>query len=406
MPNSIQRQISASEVRAHAASVALTMIFALVVCAATAAQGKSFKVLYAFKGGTDAWGPRTGLVQDEKGNLYGTAEGGTFDYGTVFKLNRAGRETILHSFAGGSDGAGPSGLIRDAAGNLYGTTQAGGNHGCHRGTGCGTVFKLSPTGKETILYRFRGGRDGQIPAGGLIRDAHANFYGTTELGGNLNCYAPYGCGTVFKLSTRGRKTILYSFTEENGFEPAAGVIADNHGDLFGTTVNGNIFGTVFKLSRTGKETTLYRFDGKSDGAFPYAGVIRDRQGNLYGTTLGPDGGTGSVFEITRRGHEVTLHAFHGGAGGSAPFGGVVRDDNGNLYGTTQSGGMKGDGDGGWGTVFELTKAGKEIVLHGFTGGPDGGIPMAGLLRDRLGNLYGTASTGGVLRYGVVFELTP
>ncbi len=212
---------------------------------------------------------------------------GRFGYGTVFKLSRAGKGTILHSFAGGSDGIGPvSGLTRDAAGNLYGTTEAGGGKGCIRQSGCGTVFKLSRTSEETVLYRFDGAAEGETPAGGVIRDAQGNLYGTTEIGGDLRCYAPYGCGTVFMLSPAGVETILYNFSEEQGFEPSAGVISDGRGNLYGTTVSGGSFGTVFKLTKTRQETTLYQFTGGSDGAFPFAGLVQDKQGNSYGTTAG------------------------------------------------------------------------------------------------------------------------
>jgi len=160
-------------------------------------------VLYRFTGGTDGQNPLYGaLVRDSAGNLYGTtSRGGASNLGVVFMLNRKGKgkETILHSFAGGPDGALPyAALIRDQAGNLYGTTIEGGGTGC-QSTGCGAVFKLDTTGKETVIYTFTGKKDG-ANAFALVGDAAGNFYGTAETGGNTDCNPPYGCGTVFELA--------------------------------------------------------------------------------------------------------------------------------------------------------------------------------------------------------------
>jgi uncharacterized repeat protein (TIGR03803 family) len=269
---------------------------------APSAQGQTFTVLYSFQGGTDGEGPYGGVVRDAAGNLYGTTSyGGAFSNGTVFKLDTTGQETVLYTFTGGrggTDGFFPAGaLIRDAAGNLYGTTQLGGNYSF------GTVFKVDSTGIETVLYRFRGGSGGDQPDGGVIMDKAGNLYGTTQGGGTS-----YD-GTVFKLNPSGYKTVLYSFgSGADGTQPDAGVIADTAGNLYGTTAYGGTsnLGTVFKLDKTGKETVLYSFTGGADGALPVTGLVRDAAGNLYGTAyFGGDsgsfcsgvGGCGVVFKI-------------------------------------------------------------------------------------------------------------
>jgi uncharacterized repeat protein (TIGR03803 family) len=165
-----------------------------------------FTTLYSFAGGSGGANPTSGLIRDPAGNLYGTAAADGVDYGgVIFKLSPAGQETVFYSFTGGADGSAPNTLIHDAAGNFYGTTWSGANFSCPGG--CGTVFKLDPTGKETVLYSFTGGTDGQWPAAGLIRDSAGNLYGTTITGGNRTCSGYYGpgCGVVFKVDPPARR---------------------------------------------------------------------------------------------------------------------------------------------------------------------------------------------------------
>ena len=259
------------------------------------------------------------LTQDSKGNLYGTTLGGgefCMEYGgcgVVFRVDRTGNETVLYNFCPNgwgkcTDGAFPqAGLIRDAAGNLYGTTSGGGAHGV------GTVFKLCPTGAETVLYSFAGGADGANPFAGFIRDEAGNLYGTTTGGG------PSGQGTVFKVDPAGSETVLYSFTGgTDGGYPEAGLIRDEKGNLYGTTFFGGLdspfcsyfCGVVFKVDTTGLETVLYSFTGGADGLNPGAGLMLGKGGDLYGTTAygGADSdpscatgiGCGVVFKLTRR----------------------------------------------------------------------------------------------------------
>jgi len=207
----------------------------------------------------------------------------------VFELDATGHETVLYSFPGAGDGRHPySGVIRDAAGSLYGTTGGGGT------AGLGVVYKLDTAGHETVLYNFTGGADGSNPSGGVIRDSAGNLYGTTASGGTANW------GVVYKLDPSGHETVLHSFTGgADGGRPLAGVTRDSAGNLYGTTGAGGTTGSgvVYELDAAGQETVLYSFTGY-DGRNPYAGVIRDSAGNLYGTTCyGGKRGGGVVFKI-------------------------------------------------------------------------------------------------------------
>ena len=185
-------------------------------------------------------------------------------------------ETLLHHFASLPQGAYPeAGVVRDPAGNLYGTTVNGG------AAGWGVVFKLDTAGRQTVLYNFTGGADGGNPSGGVIGDSAGNFYGTTLNGGAASW------GVVFKLDKSGHETVLYSFTGgTDGWNPSGGVIRDSAGNLYGTTQIGGAvgWGVVFKLDKSGQETVPYSFTGGTDGWNPSGGVIRYSAGNLYGTT--------------------------------------------------------------------------------------------------------------------------
>jgi uncharacterized repeat protein (TIGR03803 family) len=396
-------------------ATALATVLVLGLGAIRSAEAQTYSVLYAFEGATDGKYPYAGLARDAKGNIYGTTYyGGTSGAGTVFRLGKAGKQKVLHSFTGGKDGAYPvAGVIMDTAGNLYGTTLQGG------ALGAGTVFKVDATGHETILYTFTGAYDGAFPYAGLMMDATGNLYGTASSGG----FPPY-TGLVFKLDPSGHETVLYDFINRgDGDYPLSGVIMDRKGNLYGTTYYGGASGAgaVFKLDTSGTETVLYSFTGGADGSNPVAGVIMDKAGNLYGTTefggsspnCGPLG-CGVLFKLNTAGTETVLHTFGNGAQdeGANPTAGLVLDSKGNLYGTTEYGG---GGSNGAGTVFKVDKTGKETKLEVFTGSTDGGFPYAGLIRDKAGNLYGTGQLGGNLAdcnnnisngCGVVFKITP
>ena len=275
-------------------------IYGTTASGGTSGRGTVFKitpsgtetVLYSFPAGSSD--PYTGLIQGSDGNFYGTTgAGGASDDGTVFKITPSGTETVLHAFAKtGSDGQTPyAGLIQGSDGNLYGTTYFGGANGF------GAVFKVTPNGTETVLYSFAGGSDGEHPYAGVIQGSDGNFYGTTYQGGTS------GNGTVFKLTPSGTETVLYDFAggAGDGANPEAGVIQATDGNFYGSTLQGGAggVGLVFKLTPNGTETILHTFAGASDGANPPANLVQGSDGNLYGSTgAGGASGHGTFFKIT------------------------------------------------------------------------------------------------------------
>ncbi len=397
----------------------LAIVLLLGYAASGSAQAQSFISLYSFTGGTDGANPAAALVRDAKGNLYGTTSLGgnpgcysNYGCGTVFKLDSTGHETTLYSFTGGADGANPFGGLVRLHGDLFGTTAKGGT------TNNGTVFKIDIPGKEsgteTVVHSFvmAGGIDGATPdTGGLLRDKQGNLYGTTIDGGSFNF------GTVFKIDTAGTESVLYSFAGANGdgSTPDSRLVRDKQGNLYGTTLWGGAHssGTVYMIDTTGQETVLYSFSGAGgDGSYPLGGLVRDAKGNLYGTTsFGGAYGFGTVYKLDVARKETVLYSFAGGTDGAVPRAGLLRI-HGNLYGTTNRGGDPTCPGGGCGTVFKLDPAGNETLLHVFTL-TDGGYPASGLVRDKLGNLYGTTVGGGnsgcqpgMGGCGTIFQVTP
>ena len=414
----VQARASISEAGGLVACAALVfaMLFALLLLVATQpAQAQTFTVLHKFAGQAGGTLPPAGVVVNARGNLYGVTEyGGSFNFGTVFKVDPNGRETVFHSFSGG-DGLWPAApLIWGTNGKLYSTTVDGGTpEGGRCKHGCGTVFALDQAGKETVLYAFKGGSDGGNPSAGLVRDGDGNLYGTTTSGGDTSCYVG-GCGVVFKLDKNRRQTVLYRFTDHIDGKLPEGLIRDGAGNLYGTTYDGGTsgHGAVFKLSQTGKLTVLYSFTGGSDSGDPKGLFIRDRSGNLYGTTYGVGSQDyGVVFKLNTSNKLTVLYSFTGGADGEYPDS-LLPDKSGNLYGTTLVGGTgSGCYYGSCGTVFKLNTNNSKTVLHSFTGA-DGELPN-GLIMDGFGNLYGTTFGGGkgvaCSAYhgcGTVFKLSP
>jgi uncharacterized repeat protein (TIGR03803 family) len=372
----------------------------------------SENLLFSFADGVDGASPAGGLRRDSANNLYGTTtSGGDFNCGegnagcgTVFKVDPSGNLTVLHTFAGSTDGAWPvAGLVFDPAQQyLYGTTSSGGNvSGCN-GLGCGLVFKTDTNGNESVLHTFAGGTsDGAHPSADLIVGSNDNVYGTTAFGG------ANGDGIVFKIDSSGSETVLHSFSggKTDGAGPWGAVILDKAGNLYGTTTEGGTYdqGVVFKVSTSGNETILHSFRGGSnDGCYPSGNLVLDASNNLYGTAQWCGAhGNGVVWKVAKNGVETLLHSFNGSADGQSPYGGVIIDPQRNLYGGAQFGGAK-----GWGTIFEVSSSGKTTVLHTFGTGNDGQDPEGGLIRDQQGNLYGTTSLGGSSGgYGTVFKLT-
>lgn len=367
----------------------------IVTCGTTLIE----TTLHSFTGGTsDGGSPEANLIQGSDGNFYGmTPRFGTYNKGTVFKITPDGVETILHSFADGpSDGAYPYGsLIQGSDGNFYGTTYNGGSGGT------GTVFKITTDGTETVLYSFGGANDGLGPYGSLIQATDGNFYGVTAGGGNQG----YN-GTVFKITPSGTETVLYAFTgtPNDGVNPQSSLIQGSDGNLYGITCNGGSqnFGTVFKITMAGVETVLHSFgDAPNDGACPIGKLTQGSDGNFYGVTEG-DGsqGFGTVFKITPSGMETVLYSFTGTpSDGAFPKSSLFQGSDGNLYGTTDSGGTYTVG-----TMFRVTKNGTETVLH-FFNGTSTAYPR-GLIQGRDGNFYGMTNSGGSQGDGTVFKLSP
>jgi len=400
----------------------VTAMVLMVVCltgfvAVQSAQAQTFTRL-AYTGSIDvvAESPSR-VVRDATGNLYGTTFGGgntggvcgQFGCGTVFKVDTTDTLTVLYKFTGGSDGQSPSSVVLDTLGNLYGSSSAG-------------TFKLDTSTTFTLLHS--GG-----PSSELVLDAAGNLYGVQSFGGFTggSC-GTGGCGIVFKIDTTNTYSVLYSFIgQPDGAYPGAGLVLDAAGNIYGTTKSGGTanHGTVYKLDTSNKETVLHSFAGAPDGDTPEAALALDAAGNLYGTTYRggllkcwEPAGTqppsnkqidcGVVFKVDTTGTETVLHAFNGIPDGALPQASLVLDAAGNIYGTTLEGGSNGffgceilmpTLSTGCGSVFKIDSTGALTVLYSFTGNVDGGYPVAGLVLDGAGNLYGTS-------INTVFKLDP
>lgn len=376
-------------------------------------------VLHSFAGGpSDGFGPaNSGLVQVSDGNFYGvTANGGSFNKGTLFKITPTGTTTILYNFGSiANDGVQPwASLTLGSDGLLYGTTLGGGSFGR------GTAFKITTSGATyTILHSFNNNfasGDGFDPKGPLIQGSDHSFYGTTFDGGTGSD------GTVFKMTSGGAVTILYSFTgaaHNDGANPQCGLVQGSDGNLYGTTnVGGSLNeGTVFKttLAPTVTTTIIHRFNAANDGYLPYAGLIQRSDGYFYGTTgTGGVGGSGegTVFKISSDGTTYSaLHTFTGAPDGSQPEASLTQGLDGNLYGTTFFGGTGTPPSGGAGAVFSVTPTGTVATLERFTeSGFSGANPWAPVIFGTDGSLYGTMLQGGISGtgapsgFGVIFKI--
>jgi uncharacterized repeat protein (TIGR03803 family) len=420
------------------AVLTLAALLAVILLKGTANAADTYRVIYDFgHSSSDGWLPVGVPAVARNGDLLGvTYAGGPYNLGTVYKLSAprtrggAWTETILYGFPGGNGGMYPLFLLIGKDGDLYGASGE-------------TIFELSPPTSSdgawsyTALYTLNQQNDG-VGIEGLVFDAEANLYGATELGGDLGCDRNGGCGTVFELKRPikgGRKwhfRVLHTFTgTPDGAEPFAGVTFDQKGNLYGTTnYDGTYgYGVVYRVSPPKQkggswtETVLYSFDRVGDiGADSGGPVTFDGSGNLYGTTgaggdLNCQGGFGCgvVFELlppVQKGGAwtyATLYAFQGGNDGIDPSGYMVFDNQGNLYGTTQVGGGATEG----GTVYRLKppthkgSAWTETVLHGFIfGSGDGAVPD-GLTWGKWNYLYGVTGEGGLcLGCGTAFELQP
>jgi uncharacterized repeat protein (TIGR03803 family) len=405
--NSWNMLASASAFRA----VTLALLSALLFIAALPAQAQTEITLYSFTGGSDGGDPGYTVTADDAGNFYGTTFGGGLGqgfsgHGTVFELSPNGvggwNETVLYTFTGGADGGQPaySGLIFDRAGNLYGTACCGGANG-H-----GVVFELSPLGNswtETVLYSFADGTDGASPFGNLIMDTAGNLYGTT-LEGGIGEH-----GIVFELSPSGGAWTeqVISDVSPTYF---GGLTLGVSGRIFGSIMEGSKVGKLTPDGANGwRPGLIHTFAGSpNDGSDAQGTIVLDTAGNIYGTTS--NGGAenyGTVYKLSPEKNgkwtEKILYSFEGGTDGSSPAAGVVLDAAGNIYGVTENGGQY-----GLGTVFALAApvgsgSYKEKILWSFNGA-DGQEPYYPMILDG-GNLYGTLPFGGASGWGAVFEVT-
>jgi len=394
------------------------LVSLLWMAAAVACPGQTLTTIVSFDL-TDGAAPGGALVQGLDGNLYGTTYDGGIDgphgTGTVFKTTASGSLTTLFNFCAVRShcrtGSRPGvGLALGVSGSLYGTTGTGGVNQD------GTVFRISAAGKHTTMYSFcakTSCADGGLPYG-LVQGLGGPWFGVTELGGAGNQ------GTVFKMTPRGVLSTIYSFCIQggsctDGAEPLGTLTSAADGKFYGTTSGGLVnWGTVFKITSDGALTTLYSFCAQtncSDGAYPMAGLIQATDGSFYGTTSGGgdiefcSGGCGTVFRITSSSTLTTLYTFCeesncvDGGGPSA----LIQATDGNLYGTTNGGGAQNQG-----TIFRITPSGSLTTLYSFCSQQncaDGNQPAAGLFQATDGNLYGTTTLGGTHSDGTVFKFS-
>jgi len=379
----------------------------------------SYSTIYRFQGGKDGENPVAGLTTLD-GNLYGTTFYGgnrkcypNAGCGTAFVSSTGGQERVLHRFRGAPDGQAPGRPLVLLNGKLYGTSgggEPGSGSGCRGSGGCGIVFSITTSGQEHVLYRFKGDNDGAFPQGLVAHDR--KLYGLTAGGGDDNCAS--GCGTVFVVDAAGKESVIYRFKGgTDGEYPVGSLIAVGH-TFYGVTTGGGVgcsigCGTVFEVRRSGEERIVYRFTGAPDGSEPQSGLT-NLSGALYGTTYsgGSGGGCpvgcGTIFTVGPSDTEQVLYSFAGAPDGALPNGPLL-ELNGTLYGTTNIGGSS-----NLGTIFSAPPTGGERVIYSFQGGSDGDGPDDGLAG--LSNvLYGTAASGGTGcptngGCGTIFSISP
>ncbi len=382
------------------------------------------KPVYSFTSLTDGAAPSVPLIDAKDGYYYGTTQqGGTYGYGTTFRVDSMGNVTPLHEFSGTYGEYLQSPLVQASDGYFYGTAFAGGDLSCTTAdgfTGCGTVFKMDSSGVVTVLHMFEGGTEGEEPGGKLTIGTDGYFYGITNRGGAS------GFGTVFQMDSSGKVNTLHSFSGgTDGLLPEGGLIQATDGYFYGTTGGGGDLscqiwtgyqgcGTVFRIDPAEHFTTLYTFEGGTDGANPTEDLLEASDGYLYGTTLfGGDAscsvsgytGCGTIFKMDTAGHLILVHDFSGGSEGGVPFSALIQAGDGDFYGTATAGGnpacsvTASDEEYptyvGCGTVFKMDSAGNVNALYSFSGSPtDGSNPFAALIEGSDGYLYGTTRWGG------------
>ncbi len=393
----------------------LLLLSCATLAMAIASPAQTFTTLYNFQMYTDGSEPWGSLVQGADNSFYGeTYMGGLYGSGTVFKITPKGALTTLHSF-NQNDPNEPQapwgGLAQGADGNFYGVSASGGLYHA------GTVFKVTPGGVMTTVYMFCWGQNcvsGWAPSSALALGLDGNFYGTTPSDGNVNCSA--GCGTVFKITPSGDISVLHKFNDVDGAGLKSRLLRVSDGSFYSTTVSGGMgfcpgsngndgCGVAFRITPEGTFSTIYTFCKQEycpDGAIPQAGLIQGSDGNFYGTTTyDPVNACGTIFKLTPQGALTTLHTFDR-THGCKPMGELLQGPDGNFYGTTYYGGAA-----DYGTVFRMSPSLSFTVLHEFcTQKPcsDDSWPKGGLTLGNDGLIYGATFDGGINGIGTIFTV--
>lgn len=353
----------------------------------------TYTVLRSMNRTPDGGNSYSSLTEGKDGDLYGiTYGGGTYSYGTIFKITTTGTFTVLRHLNSATDGSSAQGdLIQAADGNFYGMCFYGGVNGN------GTIFKISPTGAFSVLRSLSWITDGSNPLGSLMQNTDGNLYGMTSGGGSGSS------GVFFKITTAGAYTVLHSFVSATeGDAPKGGLVRGTDGNLYGMASNGgsNLWGTAFKLTTAGAYTLLVSFNGQTIGNAPEESLVKGSDSAYYGTTT--SGGLynfGTIFKICG-GTTTLLYSFNKNADGGVPKGSLILASDGNLYGTTSTGGTN-----TYGTIFRITPAGNYTVLRHLNSSTDGAYPMGSLVQGSDGNLYGMTSAGGTGQNGTIFKIS-
>lgn len=384
------------------------------------APSGSTSTVYSFPGVANDICPNI-LVQGSDGNFYGTTRGSN-NIPTIFKLTPSGSLTTLYTFPVNNL---PNILVQGSDGNFYGTAFGGGNNNSICSSlGCGTIFKISPSGAFTNLHNFSGTDGYVLGFVNLLQGSDGNFYGTTSYGGNSSSSCSTGCGTVFKITPSGVFSSLYLFSSSGGSEPSY-FIQGNDGNFYGTTPYGPGGsagdGTIFKISSSGAFTNLHNFSGV-DGSRP-SGINQGNDGNFYGTASSGGNslcplGCGTIFKISPSGTFSTMYLFLGGSDGQNPSSPITHGSDGNLYGTTAGSGAVSDSicptSADCGTIFKLSPSGTMTPLYRFNGSTKPwlgaptppSVPTGSIYLDSgPSSIYGGTNYGGTNGRGVFYQLS-
>jgi uncharacterized repeat protein (TIGR03803 family) len=369
-------------------AIALAMF--LVLAATSLAQ--TTNLVYSFKSGYSAGPLYVTPAQGRDGRLYGTTTGEFGTNGSIFRVTTSGSPSPAIALSGNNGSTPGDGLILATDGYYYGTASAGGS------LGLGVLLRMSPNGLVTVLHNFAGGSDGAVPYASVIQGSDGNIYGTTF--GNSST-----ASTVFRYTTAGSFSTIFQFNATQGQSVTAPLIQGTDGDLYGTASQGgaNSCGSIFKLTTSGSLLLNYSFPCGAGGSAPIGPPMQASNGSFYGTTSqGGTYGVGSVFKLSVNGTPSILYSFqgyfNGGADASTPYAGLLEATDGNLYGVTTNGGTQNDG-----TLFRITTSGSYKLLLSFNG-TTGNLPLAAPMQHTNGLLYGAADGGGKFRFGTVYSL--